>query len=184
MSWSSSTWSSFSGLTWSRRPRSPILGVQCLSSWVVHDIHNPELFIASTTPSCSLHPQPRVVHYIHNLELFITYTALSCSFHYNLELFIIFRHPWVIWPRVCVWHSLFWTTFRYSVPTSLTCSLGYNPELFIASQLSVVHSIFNSNVHLILTVLHSSFFSSLRCIMLIISLSCYHRVSSPPWHTT
>ena len=48
VSWSPSSWSSFNGLTWSRRFWSPLLGIQCPSSWVVHDIHSPELFIAST----------------------------------------------------------------------------------------------------------------------------------------
>ena len=72
VSWSSSSWSPLSGLTWSCRSQSPFLGVQCPYSWVVHDIHSPELFIASIVLSCSLHPQPWVVHCIHNPELFIS----------------------------------------------------------------------------------------------------------------
>ena len=117
--------------------------------WVVHCIHNPELFITSTALSCSLHPQPWAVHCIHNPDLFIESTALSCSLHpqswvvhciHNPELFIVFRHPWVIWLRVCVLHSLFSRPLgiQCSHPwpihyaTTLSCSLHHNSMLFIS----------------------------------------------------
>ena len=145
MSWSPSSWSSFSGLTWSHRPRYPLLGLQCHSSWVVHDIHNLELFIASTTLSCSLHQKPWVVHCIHNPELFITSTVLSCSFHYNPELFIIFRHPWVFdlefvydilsFERLLGIQCPHPWLVHYAI--ALSCSLHHSSVLFISYSLAM-----------------------------------------------